>query len=256
MTTNGTQAIDRAAELLSLVVLSEHPPGYTDLVTSTGLARSTVSRLLAALERHRLVFREDGGGYQAGPLFALYAARHEAVDELARAAHPTLMRLSEATGETVNLAVVRGNAVVQVEQIDSRFMLSAKNWVGVDVPPHASALGKVFYAAGALNPPTAPLPRLTQHTVTSPAVFKRQLRETRKQGYAVTRGELEIGLDAVAAPVYASSGGIAAAIGVSGPADRMGQQLSTLVRMITSEARGLSALLGYEPDKPRKEGAA
>jgi DNA-binding IclR family transcriptional regulator len=253
VTTNGTQAIDRAAELLSLVVLSDEPPAHADLVARTGLAKSTASRLLQALERHRLLFRDEAGCYQAGPLFALYATRHEALDELNRVARPALERLSEATGETVNLAVVRGNAVMQVAQIDSRYMLSAMNWVGVDVPPHCSALGKVFYAEGALAPPTTSLRRLTHNTITSPTVFSRQLRQIHEQGYAVTRGELEIGLDAVAAPVHGRGGDITAAIGVSGPADRISHELPALVELIKKEACAVSALLGHQA---RKEGAA
>ena len=77
LTTTGTQAIDRAAELLSRVVLADEPPGFGELVLHTGLAKSTASRLLQALERHRLVHRDDSGGYAAGPLFALYASRRE-----------------------------------------------------------------------------------------------------------------------------------------------------------------------------------
>src|SRR6476619_7133419 len=69
----GTQAIDRAAELLSRVVLADEKPAFGELVTDTGLAKSTASRLLQALERHRLVHRDEEGGYAAGALFALYA---------------------------------------------------------------------------------------------------------------------------------------------------------------------------------------
>ncbi|MGH3470820.1 MAG: helix-turn-helix domain-containing protein, partial [Nocardioidaceae bacterium] len=105
MSGNGTQAIDRAAELLSRVVLADEPRGFTDLVDETGLARSTVSRLLQALERHRLLHRVGGGGYEAGALFALYATRHDPLDELVAVAIPTLELIGEATGETVNLAV-------------------------------------------------------------------------------------------------------------------------------------------------------
>ncbi len=253
MATNGTQAIDRAAELLSLVVLADEPQAHADLVARTGLPKSTASRLLQALERHRLLFRDNAGNYQAGPLFALYATRHQPLDELTRAARPTLERLSAATGETVNLAVVRGNAVVQVAQIDSTFMLSAMNWVGVDVPAHCSALGKVFYAEGGLPVPAAPLSRLTRNTITNLAAFERQLRQIHKQGYAVTRGELEIGLDAIAAPVYSLSGGLVAAIGVSGPADRISHELPALAELIKTQARSLSSVLGHQA---RKEGAA
>jgi DNA-binding IclR family transcriptional regulator len=57
----GTQAVDRAAELLALVVESPDPRTFTSLVEQTGLAKSTGSRLLQALERHRLVQRDRDG---------------------------------------------------------------------------------------------------------------------------------------------------------------------------------------------------
>ncbi len=200
----GTQAIDRAAELLSRVVLADEKPGFGELVTDTGLAKSTASRLLQALERHRLVHRDDAGGYAAGALFALYASRHEPLDELITLARPTMQELSNATGETVNLAVPRTNTVVQVAQIDATFLLGTVNWVDVDVPPHCSALGKVFYATGAIELPTDGLERRTDRTITDPSDLARQLRQVRAQGYAVALGELEVGLDAIAAPVTAT----------------------------------------------------
>jgi DNA-binding IclR family transcriptional regulator len=253
MPTTGTQAIDRAAELLSRVVLADEPPGFGELVQDTGLAKSTASRLLQALERHRLVHRDGSGAYAAGPLFALYASRREPYDELIRLAQPTLEQLGLATGETVNLAVARGNMVVQIAQVDATFMLGTTNWVDVDVPPHCSALGKVFFAAGVLPLPTEPMERRTRHTVTSVAAFGRQLERFRAQGYCEALGELEIGLDAVAAPVLDHTGGVVAAIGVSGPSDRVHHQLTQLGPLLASKAEALSGVLGYQK---RKDGAA
>ena len=152
MPTTGTQAIDRAAELLSRVVLADEPPAFAELVRKPGWRSRRRRDCCQALERHRLVHRDDAGGYEAGPLFALYASRHESADELIRLARPTLGAIGLGTGETVNLAVARGNTVVQIAQVDSRYLLGATNWVDVDVPPHCSALGKVFFAAGVLAP--------------------------------------------------------------------------------------------------------
>lgn len=253
MAASGTQAIDRAAELLSLVVLADEPPGFGDLVSDTGLAKSTASRLLQALERHRLVHRVDDGGYEAGPLFALYASRHEPDDELIHLAQPTLEAVSRDTGETVNLAVVRGNTVVQVAQIDSTFLLGSINWLDVDVPPHCSALGKVFFAAGVIPLPRGPMERRTEHTITSQAAMKRELDAIRRQGYATASGELEIGLDAIAAPVFGSHGKVVAALGVSGPSDRIQSHLERQALQLLAHAHELSLLLGH---KSRKEGAA
>jgi DNA-binding IclR family transcriptional regulator len=255
---SGTQAIDRAAELLSLVVLADEPPAFGDLVSDTGLAKSTASRLLQALERHRLVHRVDAGGYEAGPLFALYASRHEPADELIHLAQPTLEAISAATGETVNLAVVRGNAVVQIAQIDSRFLLGTTNWVDVDVPPHCSALGKVFFAEGVIPTPHVPMEARTQHTVTDPHALERELETARRDGYAQAFGELEIGLDAIAAPVHDRTGKAIAAIGISGPSDRINHDLRQLGELLKSHAQELSMVLGYQArnTRTRREGAA
>ena len=252
MSANGTQAIDRAAELLSRVVLADEPPAFNDLVTDSGLAKSTASRLLQALERHRLVHRDDSGSYEAGSLFAVYASRHDANDDLIQLAHPELEAIGAATGETVNLAIARGNAVVQIAQIDATFLLGTINWVDVEVPAHCSALGKVFYASGSLPIPTGRMERRTHHTITSPAALRREIELIATQGYAETRGELEIGLDAIAAPVYGPGDTVVAAVGISGPSDRLGHQLPQLAELLKSHAQRLSDILGHQ----RKEGAA
>ena len=59
----GTQAIDRAAQLLVEVIESEQAPGVGELAESSGLPKSTASRLLRALERHGLVQRDGARGY-------------------------------------------------------------------------------------------------------------------------------------------------------------------------------------------------
>jgi IclR family transcriptional regulator, acetate operon repressor len=249
VSTTGTQAVDRAAELLSRVVLADSPPVFGELVAGTGLAESTAHRLLHALERHQLVHRHESGGFSAGPLFTLYASRTSPLEELVTLAKPTMQELSAATGETVNLAVARGNTVMQVAQIDSTFLLGTTNWVDVDVPAHCSALGKIFYAASVLATPSSSLERLTERTFTDPTEFAGELARIREQGYAVTRGELEIGLDAVAAPVYDATGKLVAALGISGPSDRVGGQLARLGPLLKSSAETLSGALGYKQEK-------
>lgn len=249
MSSNGTQAVDRAAELLSRVVLAEEPPGFADLVSGTGLPKSTASRLLQALERHRLVLRDDDGGYGAGPLFAMYASRHEPLDELVKIARPVLERIGAATGETVNLAVAHGDAVVQIAQVDSTYLLGTVNWVDVEVPAHCSALGKVFFAEGAIALPES-LERRTPHTITDLEDLRRQLKEIREQGFAVTLGELEIGLDAIAVPVRDHADRVVAALGISGPSDRISHNLPVLADLLLSHVLELSEMLGHH----RKEG--
>lgn len=248
---SGTQSLDRAAELLSLIVRAEEPITYTKIVEQTGIARSTASRLLQGLERNGLLERDRDGAFRGGALFAHYATRFDRVEALVAAAQPSLERLSEETGETVNLAVARGDAVVQVSQIDSSFMLGAMNWVGLDVPPHGSALGKVMYAFGALVLPKGPLEQLTPNTITETKTFEKELRDVRKQGFAVTRGELEEGLDGLAAPVLGADGQVLAALGVSGPAFRIEESLEKIGELLVVESERLTKLLARRVRKSK-----
>lgn len=254
----GTQAVDRAAELLARVVEAAGPRTFTSLVEETGLAKSTVSRLLQALERHRLVQRDRSGAFRPGAVFALYAVRHGVGSDFVELMTPTLERIGARTGETVNLAVPRGDAVVQVAQVDSVHLLGTTNWVGLSVPAHCSALGKIFYAFRTLPLPTGTLERRTPHTITSRTELERDLATVIRRGYAVAREELEPGLVAVAGPVHARDGTVVAAISVSGPTaritDRRADQFGAL---LVAEAASLSSILGHTTGySPRAEGAA
>lgn len=240
---HGTQSIDRAAEVLALVVRSEEPVTYTEVVEQTDLARSTVSRMLQALERNGLLERNKDGRFRGGALFAQYAARFDRVESLAAAAEPTLERVGEETGETVNLGVASGDTVLHVAQVDSSFVLGATNWVDVDVPPHCSALGKVMYAFDAIPIPRGRLESRTAHTLTTRKALEQDLDGVRKVGYAVTRSEFEEGLDAIAAPVRSPDGSIHAAIGISGPSLRMADEDRRFGKLLVDEANVLSKVL-------------
>src|SRR6059058_2103952 len=101
-TTTGTQAIDRAAQLLVRVVESVQPPSVGELAAGAGLPKSTTSRLVAALERQGLVQRlGDRGRLRPGPVLLRYA-NQDASASLIELAAPSLRRLADESGETIN----------------------------------------------------------------------------------------------------------------------------------------------------------
>jgi IclR family transcriptional regulator, acetate operon repressor len=246
---NGTQAIDRAAQLLTQVVHCAEPVTFAELTAASGLAKSTTSRLMMALERHQLVRRDGDGRFWPGELFVRYAWRGTAETDLVAVAQPFLDRLGEQTGETINLSVVSSGAMVeQLAQVDSQFMIGGTNWVGLAVPLHCSASGKVLLAFGAAELPPGRLKRRTTRTVTTRAALLTELAVIRGRGYAVTDQELEPGLVAVAAPVFADghAAAAAAAISVSGPATRLhGSQIPATAARCGAAARALSEALGW-----------
>ena len=160
---------------------------------------------------------------------------------------PCSPELGGETGETVNLGVPRdGGLVEQIAQVDSRYLIGGTNWVGLAVPLHCAALGKVLLAFGAAELPGGRLEQRTERTITSRAELAADLAAVRERGYAVTVEELEPGLVAVAAPVFADGGTAVGALSVSGPAGRLtGPALPAAAASCMAAARSLSALLGY-----------
>jgi IclR family transcriptional regulator, acetate operon repressor len=239
----GTQAVDRAASLLTYIVEADHPVTFAEVTEAAGLARSTSSRLLAALENNRLIERCGAGEYVGGPLFVLYAARHDRNAQLARLAHPMLERIGELTGEDVHLAVAAGSRIDHISQIDSTYLLGARDWSDIEIPAHSSALGKVLLAWDVMPRPRGSLETPTGHTLRSRGDLDVDLAQVRTRGYAITRDELEVGLAGVATPVFGPDKDVVAAVGVSGPTARLDARLEELGHLLKDHTEQLSALL-------------
>ena len=246
---NGTQAIDRAAALLTHVIDGQDAVSFAELTAASGLAKSTTSRLLTALERHHLIRRDGDGQYWPGEVFVRYAWRGTSGTDLVAVAQPYLEKLGDLTGETINLGIVTaadgGRGVAEpIAQVESRYLLGATNWVGLTVPLHCSALGKVLVAFGAAEIPPGPLERLTDRTIVSRAALSAELATVRERGYAVSDEELEPALIAIAAPVFAGGDTAIAALSVSGPSPRLTpDQIPVTGRICARIAGQLSAAL-------------
>jgi IclR family acetate operon transcriptional repressor len=232
-TPTGTQSIDRAAQLLVRVVESPQPLAVGELADSTGLPKSTTSRLLGALERQGLLQRVDGRGrLRPGPVLLRFAQRDVPETNLVDLSAPALRRLADASGETINLGVATALGVEHLAQRDSRHFVGATNWVGRRVPHDVTANGKVFLAYGVIPPP--------------PDFDESQLAEIHERGYATAVDELERGLTAVAAPVFGPAGDVVAALSISGPTHRLNsERVEQLVPVLLEQCASLSARLGH-----------
>lgn len=253
----GTQAVDRAATLLVEVLQSDESVTFGDLTSTSQLPKSTVSRLLTSLERHGLVRRGSDASIHPGPVLTRYAESRR-TDLLLRVAQPHLSRLGDLTGETINIAVAGSQAVEQIAQVDSRYMLGAVNWVGREVPFHSSALGKVLLAYGAAQIPSGRLERHTDKTITNRPELEADLVKVRRNGYAVADSELEPGLVAIAAPIVEPGGAVVAAVSVTGPSVRLtGDRIPRVARLLVTESKAISrALDPKERPKTRRVGVA
>jgi DNA-binding IclR family transcriptional regulator len=251
---SGSQAIDRAGDLVRQVVDATQPVTFSELAEASGLAKSTASRILNALERNGLLRRDANGAFLPGDAFVRYALRGNTETDLVSVALPYLERLGELSRETINLGVHRHSMVVQIAQINSHYVLGGTNWLGRSEPVHVTALGKVLLAFGAAELPPGRLERLTPHTITSRRDLEAELAKIRHQGYGVASEELEIGLIAIAAPVRRNDGAVIAALSVSGPSTRINaSRIAQVGALCVAEANALSAALGYQV---KRKGAA
>ena len=232
----GTQTIDRAAQLLTLVLEAERPRALTELADDAALPKSTASRLLGALERQGLVQqRGRRGGFEPGPVLLRFAHRGQLVE----LAQPYLERLSAATGETINLAMPGPLGVEHLSQVESHHFLGTGRWVGRRVPYHCTAVGKVLIAFGGAEP--GPLEPLTPATIVDPDQLQTEIARVRRDGCAVAIDELEVGLASLAAPV---ADGIAA-LSISGPTLRLdARRVADLCPTLITEAQALGHDMG------------
>jgi IclR family transcriptional regulator, acetate operon repressor len=216
----GSQAVDRAALMLVLVAESADPPTVTQIASEMGLTISTASRIANALIRRQLLARDGRSRLHPGIALVHLAKRGGLHGWLLDAADSVLDQVAHETGETVTLAIPDGGMVQHLAQRHTRHAIGATDWVGHTVPAHCSSTGKVFLAAGVLKRPTV-LDRLTDQTIVDQDELDRELENVRRQGFAMTRDELEVGLVALAAPVSDPSGRVLAALSVSGPSTRL-----------------------------------
>lgn len=245
----GTLAIDRAAQLLTLVLEAERPCALGELAGDLELPKSTASRLLGALERQGLVEqRGSRGRFGPGPVLLRFAHRGVADRHLAELAEPHLHTLAEASEETINLAVPGALGVEHIAQVESSHFLGTGQWIGRRVPYHCTAVGKVLVAFGAADLPDA-LESLTPATVIDRDRLATLFETVRAEGCAVAIDELETGLASLAAPVLGADGDAVAALAISGPSVRLDEQrVAELAPQLIHEAQALGTRLG-EHDK-------
>src|SRR5213078_210223 len=170
--------------------------------------------------------------------------------DLNRVSRSVCEALARQLGETVNLAIHDGDSVINVDQVMGSSAVTTVNWVGQRNPLHATSSGKVFLAhmpADELDGHLAgPLLRYTPNTVTDPDDLRRQLGVVRTDGYGFSVEELEVGLNAVAAPIRSFEGTVVAALSASGPAYRLTpDNLTRVAGQTASAAAQISARLGY-----------
>lgn len=217
------QSIERAFLLLRFLALG--PLGVTELADRAHLPKSTVARLLSALEAERAVEQEASSGlYRLGPGLIDIAGTVAPGRNLIAAARPYLLELGDVVGEIAGLSIPDRGEVYYLDQTESQSEVQVRDWTGERIPLHVVSSGLAIlaymppaereeYLAGPLEPYTA-------RTMIEPDAIRTRLEQIRSIGYVWVYGEFVEDLHSVAAAVLRPDGEPLAALHVHGPAYR------------------------------------
>ncbi len=244
------QSVDRALLVLEILATLKQA-GATEIAAELGVHKSTVSRLIAVLESRGYVEQaSERGKYRLGYTIARLARAGSGHLDLVKLSQDVCDALAPDVGETTNLAILDDDRIVNVVETIGPEQITLRSWVGQSCPAHATSSGKVLLAA--LEPAelrsrlSAPLESFTPNTVVDLSDLERELAEVRDRGWASVVEELEIGLNAVSAPVYDADSNVVAALSVSGPAYRLSpDRFGQVAKKTAAAADVISRRLGW-----------
>ena len=246
------QSVDRALAILDLLA-RRGEAGVTEIAAELDVHKSTAFRLVGALENRQLVEQvSDRGKYRLGFGIIRLAGATAATLDLPREGQAVCERLALELDETVNLAILDTGAATNITQSYGSAAVTTRNWIGQRTPLHATSSGKILLAWATeevLEAALDTLERYTPNTITSRAKLLAELKLTRDRGWSSTNEELEIGLNAVAAPIRGADGTVVAAISISGPAYRLTvDSFPSVTEKLRAGADEISNRIGYFGD--------
>ena len=208
-------------------------PSWTlgDLSAHLGMPKSSLHRLLVGLEHHGILIRDaEDGLWRLGYRLFVWGNLVPRITGLQSIARSIVSWLAEATHETVLLTVYHRHEVVCIDKVESSHAVRLTLDIGARRHAHAGASSKILMA---FLPPEEiaailrekGLPRLNTNTLTDPARLSEELEAIRRDGYALSYEETDIGAWGVATPIFNGRGQVAAAIGVAGPTTRHSDEI-------------------------------
>jgi IclR family transcriptional regulator, acetate operon repressor len=235
------QVIARAAAILRTLENQAAGLSLGQIAQRVNLARSTVQRIVAALQAEKLLIAASPNGrVRLGPTIQRLAASASA--DFVSIARPFLVALSNDLKETVDLATIKGDHLVFVDQVTGPQRLRAVSAVGEAFPLHCTANGKAYLAALTDSDIERLIgksyERRTPNTLTRLNDLLRDLKPARKSGVALDREEHTVGICA-AGVVMRDALGNYVAISVPVPAQRFNGQQTRIAQSLLATKRAL-----------------
>ena len=245
---------ERVLAILGAFSSSRAELTHKEICQAAGLSHATAHRRLVELVAWGALDKSDEGKYSIGLRLWEVAALAPRGMPLREIALPYLRDLVIVTGGNSQLAVRAGLEALFVERLKGRNQIPPVARAANRLVMSLTAAGLVLFAhapkevqAAALE---AEIPQITDYTVTDTIKLRRMLADVRRQGYAISDEQLEVGTYSVAAPVYDSTGAVVAALGLV--LEKSKTRNGAIGGVVTS-ARAVSLLLGSDLSKHKAQ---
>lgn len=241
------QSLARGLRILDILGMADDSVGITELAAQLEMDKSSVSRMMQTLASYGYAEQDPGTRrYRLGPQVVALGQALLTRMPLRDMAKPFLHQLVELTGECAHLGILAQGQVLYIDQVESPATLRVNTGVGTLAPLHCTALGKCLLAFDGAPVP-AVLEPFTARTITDHKALEVHLSQTRRQGYAIDDEEYSYGVRCVAVPVYDHQARVVGAVGISGPAGRIGlERLPALAAQVREVGEALSNRLSFK----------
>lgn len=251
-------SIEKALKILTAFTPYNAEMGSVELSQKLGFHKATVHRILLILARHGFLQQNPfTRKFMLGPSSADIgrAVTQSLSANLIHVARPYIEVLRNRVRETVVLEVIAGKNTIMADIAEGPQPVRIAGTVGSRLPVHAAAGTKVILAYSSPQTVNALLngeefPRFTLNTITVPKMLKRQLERIKQEGVAFDCEEIDLGINAVAAPIFNYDGKPVAALVIVGPTQRVKYDIkSEMVAMLKEQAARISSRLLYRREQ-------
>lgn len=246
-------SVKNALRILNSYSLTETEKSISELSTSLGMGKSTVSRLMSTLASEGFVIKDPRTHkYRLGLSVLTLGGVIKSNITINKEAAPVVHQLVNQIGETAHLAILDGTDTIYIHKEECNHPVRILTSLGRRNPAYCTSSGKVLLAFNDSSLVDAliesGLKPIQKNTITDPNKLMAEIKQVKKDGYASSISELTEGVVSVAAPVRDYTGKVCAAITVVGPVQRIPKQkIPYFGKKVIEASKEASIRMGYNP---------
>ena len=246
--------VSKSASMLDLICGSSRPLRFTEIVSRSGLPKSSAHRILTVLlDEGMLEYEESNKCYRPGPRIINWVSNVLNTSDLPSLAEGELIKLNHLTKSHVCLSIQKGDSILFLKTVDHIEPYRQAPRIGERSPIHCTAAGKAILANLGQSRrnnilDTIDLDRFTEHTIVSKNQFLKEMDNILEQGYASCDREEFLQVSGLAAPVFDHGANVVAAISIWNVESK--QNFLTLLSFkndLKQAACEISKRLGHNP---------